>query len=250
MANSNINRTLNTVSLAGRLTSDPKESQYNLSFTVAIDRGKDKQGKDLPAYFIPVQIGRNQFSEQKRAALKKGVGVVLRGSIRNEEYTAKDGKKNYFFCVAAEFLSVGPVGRLNHLDVHGNLVEKPELQTTAGGASYCNFRIGLNRSYEKDGKWVDVPSYVSCTAWNGTAEAIAKYFDKGSPIILSGELESRSYKTKEGEDRTAYSIRALSFSFAAKKGEGQSQTVKPEPETVYEPDGFTEDIDYDSDIPF
>lgn len=241
------NRTLNSASLAGRLTSNPTQSNSSLNFTVAIDRGKDKNGNALPAYFIPVQIGQNQFSKDKRESLEKGVGVVVRGSIRNEEYKDKEDKKSYFFCVAAEFLDVGPVGRYNSVNVQGNLVEKPQLQTTSGGTPYCNFRIGLNRSYEKDGKWFDKPSYISCTAWNGTAEAIAKYFDKGSPIMILGELESRNYKTKDGTNRTAYSIRVSSFSFADKKGE--TQPAKAEPE-AYEPDGFTENIDYDSDIPF
>lgn len=247
MASTNVNRTLNTVSLAGRLTSDPKEGNYNLNFSVAIDRGKDKNGNDLPAYFIPCQIGKNQFSEAKRNSLKKGVGVVIRGSIRNEEFTGKDGKKNYFFCVAAEFLTVGPVGRLNSLDLHGNLVEKPELKHTESGAAYTNFRVAVNRSYEKDGKWTDVPSYLDCTAWSGTAEAIAKYFDKGSPIIVSGELESRRYKAKSGEDRTAYAIRVQNFSFAGKKqdaGTADATEEKAETET-----GFFV-IDDDEDLPF
>jgi single-strand DNA-binding protein len=47
----------------------------------------------------------------------------------------------------------------------------------------------------------DQVSYISCVSFNKTAEILNQYADKGSLVLVDGELQSRSY---EKDNRTIY----------------------------------------------
>jgi single-strand DNA-binding protein len=47
----------------------------------------------------------------------------------------------------------------------------------------------------------DQVSYISCVSFNKTAEILSTYADKGSLVLVDGELQSRSY---EKDNRTIY----------------------------------------------
>ena len=71
----------------------------------------------------------------------------------------------------------------------GRLVKTPEIKTSASGVKILNFTLAVNKKVKEQ----DVTSYINCVAFNKTAEIIAQYTDKGSKIIVEGELQSRSY---------------------------------------------------------
>lgn len=104
---------MNSVVLIGRLTKDP-EMRYNdqlavATFTVAIDRGKDKNGKDRGADFPRVTVFGKQ-AENCEKYLNKGLKVAIQGRIQTGSYTNKDGNTVYTTDVIAdrvEFLEWG-----------------------------------------------------------------------------------------------------------------------------------------------
>ena len=71
----------------------------------------------------------------------------------------------------------------------GRLVKTPEIKTSASGVKILNFTLAVNKKVKEQ----DVTSYINCVAFNKTAEIIGQYTDKGSKIIVEGELQSRSY---------------------------------------------------------
>lgn len=88
---------MNNVQLTGRLTRDIelRKTQSNLSvcnFSIAINNGKDEQGNDKPATFINCKAWRNSADYLDRYA-RKGCRLGIVGSVENETYNAKDGKK-------------------------------------------------------------------------------------------------------------------------------------------------------------
>ena len=122
---------MNSVNLIGRLTRDP-EVRYGAgsqtavcTFTVAIDRGKDRDGNDRGADFPRVTVFGKQAENCERY-LKKGRLVGVSGRIQTGSYQNKDGATVYTTDVVAdrvEFLEWG---------------DRP--QSNGGGVSYGNDR--------------------------------------------------------------------------------------------------------------
>ena len=86
---------MNTVSLAGRLTSDPRTKMTSsdlmiASFTLAVDR----KGKDKGADFIPCKAF-GKTAETIAQYVKKGSMIGITGRIQTGSYDAKDGTKRY-----------------------------------------------------------------------------------------------------------------------------------------------------------
>ena len=105
---------MNQVSLIGRLTRDP-EVRYGAAsqlavarFSIAIDRGKDKDGNDRGADF-PTIVCFGKTAELVERYLGKGRLVGITGRIQTGSYE-KDGRKVYTTEVLAdrvEFLDRG-----------------------------------------------------------------------------------------------------------------------------------------------
>ena len=102
---------MNVVTLIGRLTSDPEvryisDTQTAVArFSVAISRGKDKDGNDKGADFPNVIVFGKQAENCERY-LSKGKLVGIEGRIQTGSYE-KDGRKVYTTDVIAnrvEFL--------------------------------------------------------------------------------------------------------------------------------------------------
>lgn len=89
---------MNLVLISGRLTKDP-EVRYTTGtqmavavFTLAIDRGKDKNGEDMGADFPRVTVFGKQAENCERY-LAKGCRVAVQGKIQTGSYEDKNGQK-------------------------------------------------------------------------------------------------------------------------------------------------------------
>ena len=99
---------LNKVFIMGRITSPLELKQTPngksvTSFSVAIDKGKDKEGKELPADFIPVQVWGSR-AEFVTKYFDKGSLILIEGSLRTGTYE-KDGQKRFSMNVVADSVS-------------------------------------------------------------------------------------------------------------------------------------------------
>lgn len=103
--------------------------------------------------------------------------------------------------------------------VHGRLVRDPELRKTTSGKSVCSFTVASDKRRREDGA-----NFIDCTAWNGLAEMICKYFQKGKEIVLSGDLDSRKYEDRNGNNRTAWEVIVENVEFCGSKSDNGSQT--------------------------
>jgi single-strand DNA-binding protein len=86
----------------------------------------------------------------------------------------------------------------------GNLTNDPELRFVNSGAAVVNFTIASTpRTKDKSGEWVDGETvFLRCTLWRGAAENAAESLRKGTRVIATGRLGSRTWETKEGDKRT------------------------------------------------
>lgn len=96
--------------------------------------------------------------------------------------------------------------------IMGRLVADPELRKTESGISNCRFSVAVQEDYKnKDGSR-DV-DYIICVAWRQTAEFLTRYFKKGQPILIDGNLKSRTYE-KEGQKHYETYIKVAEVRFA------------------------------------
>lgn len=95
---------MNSVSLVGRLTRDPELKEGTTSvarFSIAIDRGKDRDGNDRGTDFPNVVVFGKQ-AESCAKYLEKGRQVAITGRIQTGSYTKQDGTKVYTTDVVAD----------------------------------------------------------------------------------------------------------------------------------------------------
>ena len=95
------------------------------------------------------------------------------------------------------------------ITVTGNLTADPELRFTPSGAAVANFTIASTpRTFDSRGQeWVDGETlFLRASVWREAAERVAESLTKGTRVIATGVLRSRSYETKTGEKRTVIEL--------------------------------------------
>jgi single-strand DNA-binding protein len=91
------------------------------------------------------------------------------------------------------------------ITVIGNVTGDPELRFTPSGAAVANFTVASTpRAFDRQSnEWKDGETlFMRCSVWRDAAENVAESIQRGTRVIVSGRLKSRSYETKEGEKRT------------------------------------------------
>ena len=109
---------------------------------------------------------------------------------------------------------------MNKVVLLGRLAADPELRQTGTGISVTSFSIAVDRPYikgnERQTDWIDI------VAWRNTAEFVCKYFQKGSPIIVEGSIQTRNWEDKAGQKRKSVEIIADSIEFVPRTKDSSS----------------------------
>ncbi|WP_377639433.1 single-stranded DNA-binding protein [Oryzobacter terrae] len=95
------------------------------------------------------------------------------------------------------------------ITVVGNLTADPELRFTPSGAAVANFTVASTpRTFDRQSnEWKDGETlFMRCSIWRDSAENVAESLHRGTRVIVTGRLKSRSYETKEGEKRTVIEL--------------------------------------------
>lgn len=129
---------------------------------------------------------------------------------------------------------------MNKIYLIGNLTKDPELRKTPSDVSVCRFDLAVSRPANKDGE--RETDFFECTAWRGTAEAIAKYCKKGHKLCVEGRVQTRTYEDNEGKKRKVYDIIVNDVEFLTPKAETSEYAFQKKP-TLTAMDG-------DEDCPF
>ena len=138
----------------------------------------------------------------------------------------------------------------NKVILIGNMVSDPELKQTQGGLSVCSFNIAVNRRFKAEGQ--QDCDFLSIIAWRQQAEFVCKYFKKGKPILVCGQLQTRNWTDNQGQKRYATEVVADEVSFV---GANNTEQDKPSGNVPYVPSEYQtapqmEEIPNDGDLPF
>ena len=95
------------------------------------------------------------------------------------------------------------------ITIVGNLTGDPELRFTPSGAAVANFTVASTpRTFDRQSnEWKDGETlFMRCSVWRDAAENVAESLQRGTRVVVTGRLKSRSYDTKEGEKRTVMEL--------------------------------------------
>ena len=126
---------------------------------------------------------------------------------------------------------------INNALIAGNLTCDPSFRKTTNGTPVANFFIASNRKFkDNNGQWRENVCYVGVVAWYKLAESCFENIQKGSAVIIDGELQSRSWRNDDGSTRNVVEIKARRIQFLNRK---DSQKIELESDNSGEAsDGF------------
>ena len=117
---------------------------------------------------------------------------------------------------------------LNHITIMGRLTKDPELRRTGSGVAVASFRVAVDRDYAQNGQERKT-DFIDCVAWRQAGEFVAKYFRKGSMIVVEGRLEMRTWEDRDGIRHTSAEINVENAYFGESK-RPEVVAVEPPPE--------------------
>ncbi len=103
----------------------------------------------------------------------------------------------------------------NKVILIGNMTADPELKQTASGISVCSFSIAINRRFTKGDQNQQTVDFINIVTWRQNAEFVSRYFKKGNPILICGQLQTRKWTDTQGQARVATEVVADEVSFVA-----------------------------------
>jgi single-strand DNA-binding protein len=86
------------------------------------------------------------------------------------------------------------------VQLHGSLTHTPERRTTAVGKEMVTGMLIVEL-----GRGEKVPEWFALVALGRISDALAKH-QKGDTISVSGKLSKASWKTRDGEARSGFSV--------------------------------------------
>lgn len=111
---------------------------------------------------------------------------------------------------------------MNKFIITGNLTKTPEMKYSQAGNAYTKFTVAVTRPRDRDKS-----DFFNVTAFGKVAESVANYLDKGSKVLVEGQVNI------DNNNGTYYTnVLADNVEFLSKKGEtsqssNQSNTSNP-----------------------
>lgn len=146
---------------------------------------------------------------------------------------------------------------MNRAVLVGRIVRDPELRKTTSGMSVVSFTLAIDNRVRQGAE--RTTSFIPVTAWNQTADNIAKYVHKGMLLGVDGRLNQRSYTNNENRKVSVVEVIADTVTFLEKRqdsGNDQSSLgyednrSKNSYSSTEMNDNQESDITTDDDLPF
>lgn len=224
----------NRVILCGNISTDVETSGPFLKFNVAVNQ---YAGGQKTASFFPVEVYGASLNDDVRNTLTKGHCVYIEGYYKTNEYTDKNGQKQYRDVITAESIHTKTKGNFATAVICGVLLADPRVRTTSNGKNVTEFRVGAahNRFSKKTNSWTNNPAYITVYAWEPLGDSLAKNFKKNSGIYVVGDLVMNQYTAKDGTKRTAYRVKANTATFMNDADDQNAQNPTAAPDQAAQP---------------
>ena len=121
------------------------------------------------------------------------------------------------------------------ITVVGNVGWEPQRRVLASGAVVTDFRVATTprRLDKASGEWRDLETmWFTVSCWRQLADHVADSVHKGDKVVVTGRLQAKSWKTKEGEPRSGLEIEAMSVGLDLSRGPVTQQRTAPQVQRV------------------
>lgn len=95
-------------------------------------------------------------------------------------------------------------GSLNRVMLIGNLGADPEIRRTSDGRPIANLRIATSESWKdkSTGERREKTEWHRVVCFNdGLCRVLEQYAKKGSKVFIEGQLQTRKWQDKDGQDK-------------------------------------------------
>lgn len=132
--------------------------------------------------------------------------------------------------------------------VAGFVPKDAEVRTTQSGKSVCNFSVKSSETVNADG--TRTAKWLNCVAWQKACD-VARYIQKGDIVLVAGELQERSYTTRDGDERSVTEL-VCEFVTIMQNAVAVAPMFPeiPEASSTGSPSNDFEEIVTDDDLPF
>ena len=87
---------------------------------------------------------------------------------------------------------------INRVVLVGRLTKDIELRKTPSNLSVCRFTVACDRRVKSKQDGTSNADFITCVAWNQSADFLAQYASKGSVVAIDGRITTGSYEGQNG----------------------------------------------------
>ena len=127
------------------------------------------------------------------------------------------------------------MANFNKVILVGRLTADPELKQTPNGLSVCSFTIAVNRRFSRSEQGQNTADFITIVAWRQLADFAANHFKKGRPMLVCGQLQTRTWTDNNGQKRYATEVVADEIEFVDSKTDVQPSSSG---DSQYTPDAY------------
>lgn len=137
---------------------------------------------------------------------------------------------------------------LNRAQIIGYLGADPEGRAMPSGDSVANMRIATTEKWtdKKSGSKQERTEWHTIALFGKLAEIACQYLVKGSLVYIEGQLRTRKWQDKQGNDRYSTEIvaRELKMLGGKRREDDGAPPTQRAPEPSSGPDEFSDDIPF------
>lgn len=139
---------------------------------------------------------------------------------------------------------------VNKVILIGNLGKDPEIRSFPNGDQVANVSLATTDKWKdkQTGEAKEATEWHNLVFIGRQAEIAGQYLRKGSQIYVEGNLRTRKWQDKDGNDRYTTEVRVGSMQMLGNRPDGQAPAAQQRP--APQPAQHGEFADMDDDIPF
>lgn len=104
---------------------------------------------------------------------------------------------------------------INKVILLGNLGKDPEIKTMSNGKQLANFSVATTESWkDKSGERKSKNEWHNIVVYSDGLVKVCQYLKKGSKVYLEGQLQTRKWQDKSGNDKYTTEIVLQGFNSA------------------------------------